>query len=73
MYFSRIHPSKNLISLVQIWKNDFFFDDYILDVYGEIEDVDYFNQFKNKIKNSYNINYKGKIEKKQFIFKIIEI
>ena len=70
VFFSRIHPSKNLISLVQIWKNDFFFDDYILDVYGEIEDVDYFNQFKNKIKNSYNINYKGKIEKNNLYLKL---
>ena len=24
VFFSGIHPSKNLISLVQIWKNDFF-------------------------------------------------
>ena len=47
-----------------------FFDDYILDVYGEIEDVDCFNQFKNKIKNSYNINYKGKIEKNNLYLKL---
>ncbi len=70
VFFSRIHPSKNLISLVQLWKNDFFFDDYVLDVYGEIEDLDYFNQFNNNIKNSKNINYKGKFEKSNLYFKL---
>ena len=35
VFFLKNSSIKNLISLVQIWKNDFFFDDYILDVYGE--------------------------------------
>ena len=60
VFFSRIHPSKNLIELVRIWKRDDFFD-YTLDIYGEIDDVKYFENFKDEIKNSKNINYKGKI------------
>ena len=58
VFFSRIHPSKNLINLIEIWKNNNFFDDYILDIYGEIVDEDYFDRVNNKIKNSKNINYK---------------
>ncbi len=64
IFFSRIHPSKNLIKLIEIWKNNYFFDDYVLDVYGEIQDKNYFHLFINKIKNSKNINYKGKINNK---------
>ena len=44
-----------------------FFDDYILDVYGEIEDVDYFNQFKNKIKNYIILIIKVKLRKTIYI------
>ncbi len=61
VFFSRIHPSKNLMKLVQLWKDNNFFDDYILDVYGEIDDLKYFYNFKKEIKNFKNINYKGKI------------
>ncbi len=64
VFFSRIHPSKNLTNLIEIWKNNNFFDDYILDIYGEIVDEDYFDSVNNKIKNSKNINYKGKINQK---------
>ena len=64
VFFSRIHPSKNLINLIDIWKNNYFFDDYILDVYGEIQDKNYFDRFKDKIKSSKNINYKGRIIRK---------
>ncbi len=70
VFFSRIHPSKNLINLIQVWRNNHFFNDYVLDVYGEVEDAAYFNQFKDKIKNSKNINYKGKIEKNNLYFKL---
>ena len=48
------------MKLVRIWKIDDFFD-YTLDIYGEVEDVKYFENFKDEIKNSENINYKGKI------------
>ena len=48
------------MELFRIWKRDDFFD-HTLDIYGEIDDVKYFENFKNEIKNSKNINYKGKI------------
>ncbi len=70
VFFSRIHPSKNLIKLVQIWKKNHFFDNYILDVYGEIDDVKYFEIFKDKIRKSKNINYKGKINSNRLIDKL---
>ena len=70
VFFSRIHPSKNLIKLVQIWKKNNFFDDYTLDVYGEIDDIKYFEIFKDEIKNSKNINYKGKINSNSLIYKL---
>ncbi len=70
VFFSRIHPSKNLMKLVEIWKKNNFFDDYILDIYGEIDDVNYFESFKNEIKKSKNINYKGKINSNNLIYKL---
>ena len=44
-------------------RSNLFFDDYTLDVYGEIQDINYFRQFQDIIKNTKNINYKGKINK----------
>tara|TARA_Y100001958_G_C21247607_1_gene579155 strand:+ start:164 stop:1159 length:996 start_codon:yes stop_codon:yes gene_type:complete len=70
VFFSRIHPSKNLIKLIKIWKKNNFFDDYILDVYGEIDDLKYFEIFKNEIQKSKNINYKGKINSNKLIHKL---
>ena len=70
VFFSRIHPSKNLINLIQIWKSYGFFNRYILDVYGEIEDVNYYDKFTQKIKNSKNINYRGKINSKNLSYKL---
>ncbi len=61
VFFSRIHPSKNLMKLINIWKKNDFFKDYLLDVYGEIDDIKYFDSFKDAIRKSKNINYKGKI------------
>lgn len=61
VFFSRIHPSKNLMKLVHIWQKNEFFKDYSLDVYGEIDDINYFDSFKDAIKKSKNIHYKGKI------------
>ncbi len=70
VFFSRIHPSKNLMRIVEIWKNNYFFDDYKLDIYGEIEDVQYFNNFKSQIKNSENISYKGRINNNNLNYKL---
>ena len=70
VFYSRIHPSKNLIKLVKIWKNNDFFYDYNLDVFGEIADVKYFDYFKDEIKSSKNINYKGKININNLNYKL---
>ena len=56
--------------IVEIWKNNYFFDDYKLDIYGEIEDVQYFNNFKSQIKNSENISYKGRINNNNLNYKL---
>ena len=47
-----------------------FFDDYKLDIYGEIDDDKYFNNFKSQIKNFENINYKGKINNTNLNYKL---
>lgn len=70
VFYSRIHPSKNLMKLTQIWKNNYFFNDYNLDIYGEIADEKYFDYLKNEIKNSKNIRYKGKINKNNLNYKL---
>lgn len=70
VFFSRIHPSKNLMRIVQIWKNNYFFDDYNLDIYGEVDDLKYFNNFKSEIKNLKNISYKGKIDNNNLYYKL---
>ena len=58
------------MELVKIWKNNNFFDDFILDVYGEIDDNRYFDNFKDSIKKSKNINYKGRININQLNYKL---
>jgi len=70
VFFSRIHPSKNLISLVQIWRKNKFFNNYNLDIFGEIDDVNYYEKFIDKIKNCENINYKGRINSKNFNYRL---
>ncbi len=62
VFFSRIHPSKNLMRLVEIWKNNYFFKDYYLDIFGEVEDIKYFTKLKTNIKNHKNVNYRGIIK-----------
>ncbi len=61
VFFSRIHKSKNLDTLVKIWKNNNFFSKLNLDIYGEIVDKKYF--FDLDIKYTKNINYKGSLNK----------
>ena len=61
VFFSRIHPSKNLLMLIKLWDGDSFFKNYTLDIYGEIEDKKYFNRIKDIIFNLKNINFRGKI------------
>ena len=64
VFFSRIHPSKNLHSLLNIWSNNNFFNNYNLFIYGKTDDKNYFKKISNKISRSDNIIYKGPIFKK---------
>ena len=57
VFFSRIHPSKNLEKLINIWTNSSFLKNFKLSIYGEITDYKYFSKFKDKIANSINIKY----------------
>ena len=59
VFFSRIHPSKNLEKLVNIWADNSFLKEFELSIYGEITDHKYFSKFSKKIKNSPNIKYYG--------------
>ncbi len=61
VFFSRIHKSKNLDTLIKIWRNDHFFHKFNLDIYGEIIDDKYFSKLDiNYLKN---INYKGSLNR----------
>ena len=57
VFFSRIHKSKNLDTLIKLWKNDYFFEKLNLDIYGEILDRKYFSSLN--IRYDRNINYIG--------------
>ena len=59
VFFSRIHPVKNLKKLIDIWHSDNFFKDYKLTIYGDIADIHYFNKLNKKIYSNKNIFYKG--------------
>jgi len=57
VFFSRIHKSKNLDTLIKLWKSDCFFEKLNLDIYGEILDRKYFSSLN--ISYVKNINYMG--------------
>ncbi len=61
VFFSKLHPSKNLISLLKIWASDIFFDQFSLHLYGEITDKEYYLKITNLIRKKRNIEYKGKL------------
>lgn len=61
IFYSRIHPSKNLLNLLEIWTKNPFFKNYKLDIYGEIVDMKYYLIAKKIIKYHKNIKFKGKI------------
>ena len=63
VFFSRIHPSKNLHSLIAIWTNNDFFRKLNLTIYGKISDHYYFNSIKKKFSKHKNIKYAGPIYK----------
>ena len=59
VYFSRIHPVKNLMGLVEIWKEDNFFKNYKLYIYGDVSNEDYFYKIKKIMFKKKNFVYKG--------------
>ncbi len=59
VFFSRIHPSKNLEKLINIWTNNTFLKNFELSIYGEVTDHKYFSKIKNKILNAVNLKYLG--------------
>ena len=61
VYFSKIHPIKNLLQLVKIWSISKKLQKFKLSIYGEIDDRQYFNKINNIINKSKNIFYCGKI------------
>ena len=62
VFFSRIHKSKNLHTLVRIWRNHIFFEKFNLDIYGQVQDHKYFSNLK--IDNDINIKYLGPLNSK---------
>ncbi len=65
VFFSRIHPVKNLKKLVEIWSNNKFFENKILHLYGDISDKKYYYEIKKIISKRKNILYKGALYKKK--------
>ncbi len=65
VYFSRIHPIKNLKKLIEIFTCRKEFSKYNLDIIGNIEDKKYFFEIQSIIKNFNYINVK-KIKKNKY-------
>ena len=61
IFFSRIHPIKGLFDLVKIWKNSNILNKFKLDIYGTIEDNNYFSNVKKFLSN--NVRYHGPLDK----------
>lgn len=61
VFFSRIHPIKNLDNLIDVWISNNFFKKYNLNIYGEIQNKIYFKKIFNKLRNFKKINYLGKL------------
>ena len=67
VYFSKIHPIKNLLKLVQAWSFSKKLKNFKLSILGEIDDINYFNKINTIIKNSKNISFLGKIKKNKIL------
>ena len=59
VFFSRIHESKNLLTLVKLWEKSFFLKKFNLNIFGEIEDKNYFLKIIKYINRNRNIKYLG--------------
>ena len=67
IYFSKIHPIKNLLQLVQAWSLSKKLRIFKLSIFGEIDDINYFNRILKIIKNTKNIFFLGKIKKNKIL------
>lgn len=63
VYFSRIHPVKNLQNLIDIWINHKFFTNHKLYIYGDVSDSEYFRYIKQRIFKKDNLIYRGPLYK----------
>lgn len=66
VYLSRIHPKKNLLSAINYFK--YINGNAEFDIYGPIEDYEYWNKCQKAIlelPNNVTVNYKGLVEHNQ--------
>lgn len=64
IYFSKIHKSKNLLTLVKLWQRSIFLNRLNLYIFGEIDDEMYFSEINGLILKNKNIKYLGPLNKK---------
>ncbi len=64
VFFSKIHESKNLLSLVKLWKKSIFLKKFNLYIFGEIDNKQYFSKIAKLILKNKNIKYLGSLDKK---------
>jgi len=61
VFFSKIHKSKNLHTLLQFWEKSIFLKKFQLFILGKIVDEKYFLMIKKFISKNNNIKYLGSI------------
>lgn len=66
IFIGRIHPSKGLHLLLESLE-DFPVDQVTLDVYGSINDTEYFYYWKKRAEGKINIAFKGLLEQKDVV------
>lgn len=63
VFFSKIHRSKNLHTLIKLWKKSNFLKNFQLNILGDIVDEKYFSKIDRLISRNNNIKYLGTINK----------
>lgn len=63
VFFSKIHESKNLLTLVKLWEKSIFLKKFHLYILGEIDDKIYFLKINKLIQRNKNIKYLGSLSK----------
>lgn len=64
VFFSKIHDSKNLDTLLSLWEKSIFLKKFNLDIFGEIDDKPYFSRITQFIYRNRNIKYLGSLNNK---------